>query len=417
MFTNNIESMKATICVLFVSLIFLCCQKEETGISNLPAATGPNPTDSTAPDTPGLWRTNQNSFAGLISCDSGRTMINASLKMVGFLSEGRTGLEGGTVGSKIFFAGGIIPGAYSSRVDIYDTITHLWTKAELTIKERQGMAVATIGNKIFFAGGQDADWIDVTSRVDIYDIETDTWSTAELSEPRAYLAATVLGDKVYFAGGANWSPLTAGSPRNYFVGSKVIDIYDNSTGTWSTAQLSEGRYELSATSVGNKIYFAGGLNNIFSISETIDIYDAVSDKWSTSQLQEPKAGHVGVASENKIFWVAGANSPYQSGYSLSSRAEIKDLASGISSFECVVPKSQFKVVATKEYIIFFTGNVGTGNQFEIYNIATRKWSTGVLDKTINASPVVSVNNTIYVAGGRGSNPWGPYYKEVWKLDF
>ena len=40
--------------------------------------------------------------------------------------------------------------------------------------------------------------------------------------------------------------------------SNVVDLYDSGTGRWSTAQLSEALYCLSATSVGTVAIFAGG---------------------------------------------------------------------------------------------------------------------------------------------------------------
>ena len=40
--------------------------------------------------------------------------------------------------------------------------------------------------------------------------------------------------------------------------SNVVDLYDSGTGRWSTAQLSQARYDLSATSVGTVAIFAGG---------------------------------------------------------------------------------------------------------------------------------------------------------------
>jgi hypothetical protein len=38
----------------------------------------------------------------------------------------------------------------------------------------------------------------------------------------------------------------------------VVDLYDSGTGRWSTAQLSQGRSDLAATSVGTMAMFAGG---------------------------------------------------------------------------------------------------------------------------------------------------------------
>jgi hypothetical protein len=40
--------------------------------------------------------------------------------------------------------------------------------------------------------------------------------------------------------------------------SNVVDLYDSGTGRWSTAQLSQARGQLSATSVGTVAIFAGG---------------------------------------------------------------------------------------------------------------------------------------------------------------
>ncbi len=40
--------------------------------------------------------------------------------------------------------------------------------------------------------------------------------------------------------------------------SNVVDLYDRGTGRWSTAQLSQAREYLSATSVGAVAMFAGG---------------------------------------------------------------------------------------------------------------------------------------------------------------
>ena len=46
----------------------------------------------------------------------------------------------------------------------------------------------------------------------------------------------------------------------------VVDLYDSGTGRWSTAQLSQARGALSATSVGTVAIFAGG-----GISELLKI--------------------------------------------------------------------------------------------------------------------------------------------------
>ena len=47
-------------------------------------------------------------------------------------------------------------------------------------------------------------------------------------------------------------------PQGYF---SVVDIYNYSSNTWTTASLSQARSDLSATTVENLAMFAGGINN------------------------------------------------------------------------------------------------------------------------------------------------------------
>ena len=345
----------------------------------------------------------------ILPCNT-RPLINATLVQIGTLSDPGFGLVSATSGNKIFFAGGqrLMTG-YSSRVDIYDIATNTWSTAELSSGDRMDMATATVGNKILFAGGIENDNGIETSRVDIYDVSNNTWSTAELSKARAFLAAATIGNKVFFAGGGSW--------ETYIMGSNVVDIYDNATNTWTTATLSEGRSGLSATTAGNKIYFAGGSRGPFrsNVSTRIDIFDAATNSWSTAELFEGRSFHASIEAAGKIFWGSGIGNT-----TLSNTVEIKDINTGASSLDCMIPRSDFKAVTKGDNIIFFTG-VGTGNpglesdHFEIYNTTTNTWSIGVLNQKIILSAIISVNNTIYVAGGLENGVSSN--QEVWKLEF
>ncbi len=90
----------------------------------------------------------------------------------------------------------------------------------------------------------------ISKAVDIFDATTGIWSTANLSEARWFFAATSLPNQglAIFAGG---------SGGQY---SKSVDIFNAITGIWSTAVLSEARYQLAATSLPNQglAIFAGG---------------------------------------------------------------------------------------------------------------------------------------------------------------
>ncbi len=86
-----------------------------------------------------------------------------------------------------------------------------------------------------------------------------TWSTSRLSYPRTNLAAVSVGSKSLFAGG--FRIVTDSQGNAAFVASSVVDVYTIGTGAWSTAQLSEPRWGLAATSVGDTALFAGGEAN------------------------------------------------------------------------------------------------------------------------------------------------------------
>jgi hypothetical protein len=121
-----------------------------------------------------------------------------------------------------------------------------------------------------------------------------------------------------------------------------------------------------------------------------------------------------IAAGNKIYWGSGINSLSLAGITQSDKVEIRNVNTGVSSFDCMIPKKSFNAVIKEDNIIFFTGDEGVSNHFEIYNIITDTWSTGILNQGVNGAAIISVNNTIYVAGGIVN---GILSNQVWKLEF
>jgi hypothetical protein len=345
-----------------------------------------------------------------VGCDnSNKPIINARLTEIGTLSKARIQIAVASAGTKIVFAGGRwtadCPDCWgSSRVDIYDTIAHKWSIAELS-QGRFGIAAVTVGNKIFFAGGQ---WGDggqdaLYSTVDIYDAASNKWSVANLSEARGYIAAATVGDKVFFAGGGDGDDL-----RNPIT--TKVDIYNITSNEWSSTDLrSEARLGISAVSVNQKIYFAGGTTSS-SGSNKIDVYDNVSQAWTRATLQAPMGSLAGITIQNKIYWAAGCS------------VEIKDANTGTSSTANLFQPGAWTIddganVVLKDNKLVFFRHFNSTNKFDIYDIATHMWSIGVLPQNnIDKSSIIAVNNTIYVAGGWTING-GNRNDKVWKLEF
>src|SRR5204862_846354 len=101
-----------------------------------------------------------------------------------------------------------------------------------------------------------------------------TRKSTTLSQARYNFFGTAVGQKAFFGGGsvASWSFSTR------------VDIYNEATNAWSTAELSQAREQAAATSVAGKAFFAGGLGGSFSsplLSNVVDIYNSASNTWST----------------------------------------------------------------------------------------------------------------------------------------
>ena len=342
-----------------------------------------------------------------------RPLIAAQLIPAGTLSQTRGMMAIASTGTKIVFAGGEGNGiGVSTRVDIFDFVTNAWTTAELS-QARYGIASAVIGNKIFFAGGY-FDANRTSSRVDIYDVVANTWTTAELSQDRAEIAAGAAGAKVLFAGGVHaengyWSGATTFTDR--------VDIYDASSNTWTVSSLSNNmRVGMSAVTVANKIYFAGGTGywSVFDYGPTakIDIYDASTNLWSTSSLITGRGGLAGIAVNNNIYWAGGEI--YQVLPDTINEVEIRNVSTLNTSLDCLFqPNSYFNAVAKNNKIVFFTGTGAQQNKFDIYDTGTNSWSIGVLPNNVRGA-IISVNNIIYIAAAVID---GNLSNQVWKLEF
>ena len=352
-----------------------------------------------------------------------RPQVNAQLIPISTLSQTRTDVAVASAGNKILYAGGFEPNSsnVSSRVDIYDAVTNTWTTAELSIA-RGGLTTAVLGNKIFFAGGYDQSVFGSSSRVDIYDAIADTWTTAELSLARGSMAGAAAGNKVLFAGGFNWGNVTSDLYPT------IVDIYDASTNSWSASSLTDRpagtTFGIAATVIGNKIYFAGASNDwpgwdLGKTSSTVNIYDVSTNTWSNFELSVAKGSTAAIAVGNKNYWAGGKISGQPPSQYLTNQVEIKDVNSGTSSFGCLFQPNagffaKFDALLKNNKIIFFTGAGAEKNKFDIYDIATNTWSIGVLSQNIENAAIISVNNTIYVAGGLVN---GVLSNQVWNLEF
>jgi hypothetical protein len=306
-----------------------------------------------------------------------------------------------TVGNKILFV------SYGGEIDLYDAVANSWSVLPLTpATELYLPTVAVLGSKVFFAGGFFDD--NPTSVVNIYDAAANTWTTTKLSEGRAGMTAVAVGNKLVFAGGYK----KVDGDGNVEDPSKRVDIYNNTTNTWSTADLPQPQYYGSAAVVGNKAVFSfEGMNNVI-------IYDATTNKFSEVSLSLPRQSAKVVSVGNKIL-VAGG---YGAGGEYS-RVDIYDASIGswsVANMSRPGSVAWSAAVGNKLLLSVYNndGNVN-GSVFDVYDAGSNTFTPVQLSHQLFATPVAA-DGKIYF-GGATVNTIGDLYAnsscKVWQFEF
>eukprot|EP01084_Bolivina_argentea_P036923 68262_1 len=220
-----------------------------------------------------------------------------------YLSEGRDLVAAVTLNNITMFGGGDGSGGESSIVDVWNHTTNHWSVMNLS-QPRKGLMAASAGNKILFAGGQ-APNENYTRVVDLYDTITLTWSIARLIEGRKYSGAThATMDVALFGGG--FAPDVSDNRAN------AVDIYNDTSGKWSVQYLSQNRSGLVATNVMNRYaVFAGGnaqnSSGVFQ-SSRVDVYDGITNTWNQTEMIIGETG-CGIAGVGSVFMIGGGATP------------------------------------------------------------------------------------------------------------
>lgn len=317
------------------------------------------------------------------------------------LSTARKSLKAGAAGNKILFAGGIYSLSHPATVDIYDVTTHAWTTSNLTVP-RENHVIASAGNKIFIAGGSAFyNGLNATASVEVYDASTGKWMYESLSNPRRSLAAAGLQNKVLFGGGG-----TLDKDGICCIVSSRVDIYDISTGSWSQRELSVARDNLAAAAIGNKILFAGGTGHSDQtggfFSSRVDIYDITTGAWSTAELSEARSGLYAAAAGNKILFAGGRNSNLASGQS--KVVDIYDVSTGAWSTATLSEDRQGTAMAAIGNKILVAGGYSNKSgkylsSVDVYDVATGKWDKLELNEAKMDGAAAGVKNELLVGGG------------------
>jgi len=189
----------------------------------------------------------------------------------------------------VMIAGGALSTAASARIDIFNAQSLTWSVSPVSLSvARFAMAATSLDtlSLIFFAGGREVASVSNTvyATVDVFKLSSSgsvTASILNMSVPRHGLSATSLPQQsvAIFAGGMT----SAGSS------SKVADIYNAATQEWTVASLSVARAYMGATTLAtySSVFFAGGWvgsNSVGNCSKVVDIYNGITKTWTQATL-------------------------------------------------------------------------------------------------------------------------------------
>ncbi len=202
------------------------------------------------------------------------------------------------------------------------------------------------------------------------------WSSAQLSEAKYDLNALSHADKLYFVGGN-----VDGN-----IGTNVIDVYSNSTDTWSTLLAPETLVALNRNVIiQNKIYAQVEFERFL-------IYDINAETWS--ELEVPNHGGVHVTSMDEYLIVADTDDV----------SLYNTLSEEWSSYDFTRRDGASLTAGNGK--LFIAGGIVSGDQqdlVEILDLNTGEWTSGLLSIPRENVKSIVLNDKVYFAGGQAAD--------------
>lgn len=205
---------------------------------------------------------------------------------------------------EVMVVGGIgSTNGYLASAEIFDPSTGTWsTTGSLSTAREQHTATLLMNGEILVVGGWNAGALNTA---ELYDPSTGTWSTTgSLANARLLHTATLLPNgSVLVAGGAAPCPGSCDVPLS------SAELYDPSTGTWSTTgSLIAARYIHTATLLPNGQVLVAGGTNFNTLLSSAELYDPSTGTWSSAgSLANSRDQHTATLLPNGQVLVAGGN--------------------------------------------------------------------------------------------------------------
>jgi serine/threonine protein kinase/N-acetylneuraminic acid mutarotase len=283
-----------------------------------------------------------------------------------------------------------------------------WAAKAAIPTPRGGAAVAALNGELYVATGFNESGS--TDAFEVYDPATDKWSSkAPVPTARAYAGAAGIDGKVYVFGGCGNN--REGNLDCRTSTTNVLEAYDSATNMWvSKTPMPTARSHMASTVIGGKLYVAGGRGPCppCGVYNKLEVYDPATDTWDITRAPMP-TGRVcagGAAIKGK-FYVAGGEYAGTLESALAQPIAVYDPANDNWALGASMPtpRNGLGVEALHGILYAISGvnAITESNVVETYDPASNEWTTKAPIPTprMYLQPV-AINGMIYVVGGGGS---------------
>jgi N-acetylneuraminic acid mutarotase len=209
------------------------------------------------------------------------------------------------VGGLLYAVGGLnSAGTALSSVVAYTPSSNRWTtKAALPSPRQGGNGAAAIGGKVYLAGGFNTAGT-LTRTLYAYNPGTNTWATkTNMPVASGCGGSAAIGGKLYVFTGCTL--LSTGVQ----VSAGFLHRYDPTTNTWTTLrQAPEAHFQPAVTTIGGKLYVAGGNTGSGATSGRLDMYDPATNTWTAlNTMPTARVAAAGAAVAGLLYVIGGRN--------------------------------------------------------------------------------------------------------------
>lgn len=217
----------------------------------------------------------------------------------------------GTLNDLVYVAGGETGSSTAvATVQSFDPTTNTWTTRASLATARSSAAAAVLNGKLYVIGGFVNPSETPTATAVVYNPATDSWSSiASLPGVRFWSVADSYNGKIYVNGGGDSSLLPIGSTV----------AYDPSANSWTTlAPAPTAVYKAAGGIISGKLHVVGGFSrSTFAVSKLHQVYDVASNTWSSAAtLPVGGTGNDwagGCVYNGQLYYVLGTNNDGSTG--------------------------------------------------------------------------------------------------------